>query len=214
MRKLVNIVDEINALLAVNLSYSADFYNISEKQSKSDQGGNEKTFIVAREQNKQAKLPIPQPGNNVVIYHRIIDETTNTTTGGKGNKVYQISNTVVRLVGYGPAARKDQNNIDSQEFLQEVLEIINQYPSLSNKETIVSTDNQSSVSETVREEELGTLLPKELKFEMIGFYLEYRIRRRINCEPSVLPATQAIVLTQAQYDAITPNPTTYYLIDG
>ena len=183
MSTLAETVNEINQKLEVGLSYTADFYNISEQKTKNDSQGVEKQFIVARRDGTQGQLPIPKPGNSLVFYHRILEESLSDVPGGKGNKVAQMSQTTMRLVCYGPrqGIGKDQNNLDSHEFLMEVLRILNQNPTYTNKETVIINGDQSSVYQTVREDELPTLLPKELIFEMVAFYVDYRVKRRINC---------------------------------
>ena len=183
MGTLAETVTEINQKLEVGLSYTADFYNISEQQTKISGQGDEKQFIVARRDGNQGELPIPKPGNSLVFYHRILEETTSDVPGGKGNRVAQMSQATMRLVCYGPrqGIGKDQYNFDSQEFLMEVLRILNQNPTYTNKETVIINGDQSSVYQTVREDELPTLLPKQLIFEIVAFYIDYRVKRRINC---------------------------------
>ncbi len=180
MRKLTEIVTEINQKIAAGISYGDNvYYNISEQHEKDG-----KSFILTRkEDGTQGQLVVNTNQQNVSFYHRILDEEISEAPFGRGNKVAQFQETTLRLVCYGQRNRigKDQNNIDNQEFMSEVLRIFNKNTTLTGKETVIVED-QSSVFNVVNEEEFDEQLKKNLRLELITFYIEYKVKRKINCE--------------------------------
>lgn len=177
-RTLDEIVSEINANISDNLSYSANqFFKIATQNEK-----NGKQVIITRTTaQEQGTLISPNELTKMTFYHRVIDEAPTTDTVGKGNSMYQFLNTTVRLVGMGVRNKfRAKLYWDNDEVMNEVIRIMNQKPRLSMKETI-TIDAFNSDIQTVIDEEIAPQSSKELKLELAAFYIEYTIKRRINC---------------------------------
>lgn len=179
MRKLTEIVSEINDTIKNCLSYSDNaYFNISEQHEKDD-----KSFLLTRSDGTQGQIVVNTNQENVSFYHRILEEEISDIPGGRGNKVAQMQETTMRLVCYGQRKRiaKDQFNIDNQEFMTEVLQILNKTTTLTGKEFIIVQD-QNSIFNEVNDEEFNGQLKKNLRLELVTFYIDYLIKRKINCD--------------------------------
>ena len=178
MRSIYEVIEEINTKLSAGISYGNNtFHNLCVKTVKNDQ-----TLIITRKQGSIGSLISPSNLRNMIFYHRIIDEGFTPTKSGKGSNTYTFQNTVVRLVGIG--RRKNISNAshwDNQEFLNEAVRVLNSNTRLSDKET-VTINNRSSDWGTVMGEELDDEEKwKQLKLEMVVFYVDYTVQKRVVC---------------------------------
>lgn len=217
MRRSINdIVDEINN--RIEGSYTNETtHNISVLQP--DENG--RTFPMTRDDADNGIQISPDDTGGLQFYHRMLDPVEiKPLEGAKGSKSYQLAIYSMRLVGVGYrrniTSDADWNN---QEIADDVMRILGQNASLSNKEVLqvqgrVIVDKLTVLNEEFAGHELE-VGPRTL--ELIAFAIDYTIQQRQICdapEPTGLTQVTAFICNQTTYNALTPNSNFYYLIDN
>lgn len=175
MRTLDQILTDINARIAANLSYSnVVYWNEAILQPKDD-----KTFPIVNSGDKTG-LQISPIDFSLQTYHRIIDSETQTDPSrGFGKYPYRKRIYTIRNVWIG-----DLSSISSQtyEFNDDVKsDVYAAFPvSLDSKEFVQTTNEVTDKFQVLSEEFEGFDL-NNLSLELIAFYIDYQVHQRIRC---------------------------------
>ena len=215
-RSINDIVDEINQRIAGNYS-NETLYNVAVVQPDE----NARTFPMVRNDADNGIQISPDDTGGLRFYHRMLDPVEiKPIEGAKGAKSYQLAIYPMRLVGVGYRPNiTDDRDWNNQEIANDVMRILGQNSSLSNKEILqvqgrVIVDKLTVLNEEFagHEIEIG---PRTL--ELIAFAIEYTVQQRQICdaaEPDGLTQVTAFICNQTTYDNLTPNSNFYYLIDN
>lgn len=216
-RSLDSILTEINATLAATYTTA-----VFRELAVLSEDGTGQTFPMYRTGIETGAQISPEDNaNGFTFYHRELNPVNvEPIEGAKGMNSYQLAVYSMRLVGVAARANvtgntDEMNNVD---FARDVMAVLGANAVLSQREIVQVSGQVNALKKSVLQTEYAnnpTIIGDELR--LLAFSIDYQIRQKQICTVAsgVGTPVTALLLTQAEYDALTfCNPNIYYLISG
>lgn len=172
---------EINGLLtALPYSGNTTFYKLAYLQTKNDREGNDRVFPIVRRGQSEAYQISPQDIKSMIFYHRVIDQTDEPTTQGKGTDIVIFTTYTIRLIGVGHRRKLSVLNDEDNPDLANTVRLLLNGKTLSDKSKVWPIAVNSDKLSIFNEEWAGYDFSRD-SLEITAFSIDYNLKQRIVC---------------------------------